>query len=827
MKHHPTLLILLSIILPFLKTSGQSSSDIYQKIKKLEETTTVLYVAAHPDDENTRLISWMSKERQFRTAYISLTRGDGGQNLIGAELGVDLGLIRTRELMAARAIDGGEQYFTRAFDFGYSKTSEETIEIWEREKILEDLVYVIRKIKPDIMICRFPPDDRAGHGHHSSSAILTREAFECAADPKKFPGQVPLLGTCQVKRLYWNTFRFGSNNTTSEQQLKTDVGGFSTLLGKSYGELAAESRSQHKSQGFGVAAQRGTQIEYFSPVAGDTNVRDIFLCENFWLTQKNGNEIIRKIKNTLSQFDFNKPSASVMALLEIRKLIAGIPDHPVKSQKTKEINQIIVDCLGIWSSAYSFCENYTKDDTLHVNLQLILRGYDSLQVNLMKSPNNDSLLNITLKQQQLISKSIVLKGPGALSQPYWLHQQHDKGTFIITDKELTGNAWNPPAIELKTEILLHKDTIPLLIPVTYKVTDPVKGESIQPVVFSPIITGRLSEKNSVFIRPERRKYKLMLNYSGSKPDSITLRAKITGDPAWETDFTDTVLFFSFKGEEQQIEFTIYPKQKKLQASGLTFYYQLNNKPAMLLMGQKDIRYDHIPPITWFPELKTVLKTENIQINCSKILYIKGAGDEVAAMIRQTGVQVDETNAEHLSEINLEGYDAIVTGIRAYNTDKNLPSVFNKIMGYVKNGGTFLVQYNTNSNLHPSSYMTPYPYTISRNRVTEEDAPVTFANEKHSILNYPNKITPADFNDWVQERGLYFATKTDSAFTNILLMNDKGEKPQEGSLIAAKYGKGTYIYTGLSFFRQLPAGVPGAFRLFANLISQKSAKEKTE
>jgi LmbE family N-acetylglucosaminyl deacetylase len=821
----PQVLLPVLLFLAINNAYSQSSSDIYSRIKKLEETTTVLYIAAHPDDENTRLITWMSKEKRFRTAYISLTRGDGGQNLIGAELGVDLGLIRTRELMAARAIDGGEQYFTRAYDFGYSKTSEETITLWNREKILEDMVYVIRKIKPDVMICRFPPDQRAGHGHHSSSALLAKEAFDMAADPSKFPQQVTSLGSWQVKRLYWNTFKFGGNNTTSEQQLKIDVGSYNPLLGKSYGELSAESRSQHKSQGFGVPSQRGTQIEYFSPVAGDTNVTDVFKNDNFWASQKDGNEIIQLINSTLTAFDFKKPSSSIPSLINLRKIISQLPDHSIKNQKLKELDLIISDCLGLWKSAYSFSEKYAINDTLHVNLQMVVREYDSVTVRLLRNQYNDSSSTFSLVNQTMQNKAIILKGPSATTQPYWLQTTPDKGTFKIPDILLTGQAWNPEPIILQAEIVLKDSRIPIEIPVTYKVTDPVKGESIKPLVIAPLLTGRLSENTSIYNNLSKRKYKLKLKYEGSQSEQIKLYTDITGDKGWKINITDTLLSFSLKGEEKEIDFFIQPTEKTLQDAALSFRFQMKNATTEQLKSSKEITYDHIPPITWFPELKTTLKFADIKTNATKILYIKGAGDDVAVMLKQIGIQSDEVTAEEISEINLDQYDAIVTGIRAYNTDKNLPSVFSKIMAYVEKGGTFLVQYNTNSNLHPASIMTPYPYTISRNRVTEEEAVVTLTDENHPLLNHPNKITSKDFEGWVQERGLYFATKIDSAFTNILLMNDKGEQPQEGSLIVTKYGKGTYIYTGLSFFRQLPAGVPGAFRLFANLIGQKPSNDK--
>ncbi|MBK9318928.1 MAG: PIG-L family deacetylase [Bacteroidetes bacterium] len=462
-----------------------------------------------------------------------MTRGDGGQNLIGAELGVDLGLIRTRELMAARAIDGGEQYFTRAYDFGYSKTSEETITLWNREKILEDMVYVIRKIKPDVMICRFPPDQRAGHGHHSSSALLAKEAFDRAGDPSKYPQQVASLGIWQVKRIYWNTFRFGGNNTTSEQQLKIDVGSYNPLLGKSYGELSAESRSQHKSQGFGVPSQRGTQIEYFSPVAGDTNVTDVFKNDNYWLSQKSGKEILQILNNTLTNFDFRKPSTSIPSLLNLRKIISQLPDHSIKNQKLKELDLIITDCLGLWKAAYSFSERYAINDTLHVNLQMVVREYDSVTVHLLPNRYNDSSSTFSLINQTLQNKAIILKGHSAPTQPYWLQSTPDKGAFKIPDIQLTGQAWNPDPIILKAEIVLKDNRIPIEIPVTYKVTDPVKGESIKPLVIAPLLAGRLSENTSLYNNLDKRKYKIKLKYEGSSPEQIKLYTDISGDNGWK------------------------------------------------------------------------------------------------------------------------------------------------------------------------------------------------------------------------------------------------------------------------------------------------------
>ena len=820
--------LLIFILLKTTGLFGQTSADIYQRIRKLEVCTTVLYVAAHPDDENTRLITWMSKEKLFRTAYISLTRGDGGQNLIGAELGVDLGLIRTRELMAARAIDGGEQYFSRAYDFGFSKTPDETLQTWEKDKVLEDLVYVIRKLKPDVIICRFPPDQRAGHGHHSSSAILAREAFDLASDPTKFPEQIKLLGTWKVKRLYWNTFNFGGNNTTNEQQAKLDVGSYNPLIGKSYGELSAESRSQHKSQGFGVPAQRGTQLEYFSPVAGDTTVTDIFQnTPSYWETLKNGKEITDKIKKIESTYNWTNPSLSLSALLELRAILLKLPDHHLKSQKLKELESIIIDCTGLWIAAYSNSELYSVRDTLHVNLQAIVRNYDSLQIKLIPDNANDSSILLSLNKQLISTKKIILKSPSTISQPYWLNTNHNKGTFNISDIAQTGQPWSSESVILHAKVILDNQFLDLDIPVTFKMTDPVKGELFHPLVISPSVTGNISEKVSVFNQLKKRAYKLKVRYNLASPDSVIIHCNNSNNKDWKTSLSDTTVFFSKKNEEIEIRFTIEPKRTAAPNNELTFSFSLKNGTTELMKSTKEITYNHIPPITWFPELKIKLEFSDIKIKAHQILYIKGAGDEVAPMLRQMGCTVDEVTGDILEEIPLEKYDAIVTGIRAYNTDERLPYFFDKIMKYVENGGNFIVQYNTNSNLHPIKFMAPFPYTISRNRVTEEDAEVSFTDSLLPILNTPNKLSPKDFEGWVQERGLYFASKLDSAYTNVFLMHDKGENPQEGSLILCNFGKGRYIYTGLSFFRQLPAGVTGAMRLFANLLGEDHQPEVTQ
>ncbi|MBK9637267.1 MAG: PIG-L family deacetylase [Bacteroidetes bacterium] len=812
------LFVLLSLLNSQL--SGQPSTEIFQSIKKLEVTTTVLYIAAHPDDENTRLITWMSKEKLFRTAYISLTRGDGGQNLIGSELSENLGLIRTRELMAARTIDGGEQFFTRANDFGYSKTSDETLEFWEKEKVLEDLVYVIRKIKPDVIICRFPPDSRAGHGHHSSSAILAKEAFDAASDPKIFPYQVEEFGSWQVKRIYWNTFRFGSNNTTTEQQLKIDAGGYNILDGKSNGEIAAESRSQHKSQGFGVPSQRGTQLEYFSPVAGDTLVTDPFAnIPSFWEQSASGKVISSLLQKIIKEYNFQNPSTSIDDLLKARSFIRKMPSSTIQKQKLKEIEKIIKDVIGLWTSAYSYRERYAEQDTIHITFQSILRNYPEATLKVNGAIYSDSSNSFSLTKQLFQSRKMVLAGSPTNSQPYWLIENHPIGVFTIPDKREIGKPWNDVPMFVSAELYIKNDTLLLQIPVLYKETDPVRGELIHPLIISPILTGNLSENKSIFLNDQPKTYELLLQYWGATDTSITINSTISNDE-WKSSFKDTTINFKANSTPTTIRFSIQAKGVNTTNGTTSFSFKTGNEKWNNLQGNTSINYNHIPRITWFPTLQIDLQKVDIKIGSKNILYIKGAGDEVASSLRKIGFKVDEVNAIALHSMDLKKYDAIITGIRAYNTDEELANLVQPLFKYMEDGGTFIVQYNTNSNLHPSTFKTPYPFTIGRNRVTDELAKVTFTQPNDPIFNSPNKLTEKDFEGWVQERGLYFASKIDSNYTNLILMNDKDDSPQEGSLIRCQYGKGKYIYTGISFFRQLPAGVPGAYKLFANMIGQK-------
>jgi len=811
---------MLMLFLP-LASSAQSSADILKRLKKLRNPNTVLFIAAHPDDENTRLITWLSKEKGFRTAYLSLTRGDGGQNLIGSELGVELGLIRTRELMAARSLDGGEQFFTSAYDFGYSKSTDETLRFWDKEKVLEDMVYVIRKIRPDVIICRFPPDKRAGHGHHSASAYLAAEAFRRASDPASFHWQLPATGIWNPERIYWNTYNFGSGNTTSESQFQIDAGGYDPLSGMSNGEVAALSRSQHKSQGFGVPAQRGIQKEFFLAVDGDSACTHVFDdVIDHWTKLPGGKAVAAALDKVIRNFDLRSPKESIASLVKIRSMILQLPADPFTRRKLAELDDILPDLAGFWAAAYAFSEKYVAGDTVHVSIQAISRLSDSLSLSVDTIGNGLPTCSVALPFQKLQNRKAIISSGKGITQPYWLMKLPSGGMFSLGDSTLRTEPWNPPALSITGKLKMSGMDIPVDIPVSFKLTDPVKGELIQPLVMTPLVTGTLSQTVSVFHQAEKRTYKLKLSFHGSSPDTVQIILNDYDRDSWSVSFRDTLVYFKEKGEEQELQVQVTPLIMGPINHNISFSYRETGKTdTEVLTGFREISYDHIPKITWFPELKVRLQMVPMKVPSKRVLYIKGAGDFIPETMRQLGWKVDEKEASEIDSVSTSQYDAVITGIRAYNTDKRLPSLYGKLMDYVRSGGVYIVQYNTNSNLHPSKIMAPYPFSITRNRVTEEDAEVRFLSPSHQLLNAPNRITAGDFEGWVQERGLYFAGKMDSSYTDVLSMNDEGEEPSGGSLICAGWGKGMYIYTGLSFFRQLPAGVPGAWKLFVNLFGE--------
>lgn len=802
-----------------------TAAEIYQAIKKLNVLGTVLYVAAHPDDENTRLIAWLSKERLFRTGYLSMTRGDGGQNLIGNEQGIELGLIRTQELLAARRIDGGEQFFTRAFDFGFSKSPDETFSKWDKEKILSDVVWIIRKFQPDVVITRFPTTGEGGHGHHTASAILANEAFEAAANPSRFPEQLKYVQPWQVKRVLWNTFNFGGTNTQREDQFKTDVGGFNPLLGKSYGEIAAESRSQHKSQGFGVPAGRGQALEYFITTQGTSPVKDLMDGVDLSWKRVQGGEAIAPLADQIAaRFDFLHPEKSVPGLIELYRALKSLPSGYWRNKKLEETKELIVQCCGLWVDIFTQEPYAVQTDSIRFQIQLNNRGGVNLALKKIVTDGFDSVMNQPLPPNRNINytKTLYVDSGKPLTQFYWLINKMEKGYFQVTDPTLIGMPDNEPAYRVTFLINIEGTDLEFTRPVKYKYTDPVKGELYQPlVVVPPVVISPTENLKIVLTENEKKEGTLLLkgmkkNFSGK----LTARAGSQVLAVDQFAFSNPDFFINTRNQAQEIKYNVVPGKTITE----TQIAVKNNETEFAGKDLLEINYDHIPHIRYFQDAVVSFRYVNVKTYGKKIGYIVGAGDKVPEALEQMGYTVTLLGSKELSRVNLNQFDAILTGVRAYNTNDWLDNYYDRLMKYVEQGGNLIVQYNTNNFLGGvTARMGPYPFSINRNRITDENAEVTFLNSEHPVFNFPNKITADDFSGWVQERSIYHASDTTGKFEKLISMHDPGEKPDDGSLLVAQYGKGYFTYTGLVFFRQLPAGVPGAYRLLANLIALNRKK----
>ncbi len=802
-----------------------SSSDIYSEIQKLNFLGSVLYVAAHPDDENTRLISHFSNEVNARTAYLSLTRGDGGQNLVGPELREQLGMIRTQELLAARKIDGGEQFFTRANDFGYSKTPSETLEIWNKNEVLSDVVWIIRKFRPDVIINRF--DHRtpgSTHGHHTCSAMLSLEAFEMAGDASKFQDQLELVGTYDPKRLFFNTspWFYGGTEAFEEADksrfLTFDTGTYFPMKGLSNPEIASLSRSQHKSQGFGSTGSRGKQKEYIELIKGEmptdeTNIFDGI--DTSWNRIQGGKEIGSILTKVQENFDFEDPSKILPELLKAYHLIQDLQDKHWLEIKTREIKDIIYASSGLYLEAIADRASVTPSEEVPIKLEAINRS--AAQVKLISVelvPNNTTIEPAeNLDNNSSWNENLEFRLPenADFTNPYWLKFEGSIGMYKVDDQNLRGLPQTPLQNKAIFNLEINGEPITFEKPILYKFNDPVSGETYENFKVIPKAELNLHEDILVF------------NSSESKTAEITIQAnqadlsgtlKLKSEKDWSIKPAEFKVNIAPKGGTQTFKFSIFPPEGQ---SEITLHPVLETENNMYDQNVISIDYDYIPGQNLIQKSKLELVKLDIKKKGEIVGYIAGAGDVVPEAIRQMGYKVDMLNPSTINVNSLKKYDAVVLGIRSFNIIEDLKFQKKQLFKYVEEGGNLIVQYNTNRGL-VTDQIAPFNLQLSRDRVTNENAEVGFNLPEHELLNSPNKLGSSDFKNWVQERGLYFADSWSAEFEAPLYMNDPNEEPSSGSLLVARYGKGYYIYTGLSFFRQFPEAVPGAYRLFANMIS---------
>ncbi|NML63730.1 LmbE family protein [Hymenobacter sp. RP-2-7] len=821
-----------------------SSSEILQGLKKLDTLGSVMYIAAHPDDENTRLLAYLANERHLETSYLSLTRGDGGQDLIGPELREQLGVIRTQELLAARRIDGAKQFFTRANDFGFSKTSQEALSVWDHQQVLSDAVWIIRQQRPDVLITRFPPDPRAGHGHHQASAIIAAEAFDAAGDPKRFPEQLKYVQVWQPKRLYWNTGSFfvkpGEN---MDGYLKLDAGGYNPLLGQSYGEIAAHSRSQHRSQGFGAAAQRGEAIEYFQFVKGTPAKTDLFEgIDQTWNRVPGGAAIGKMVEDVIRKYDASNPSASVAGLEKVFQGLASLmtvdKDHFWIQKKLQEESVLMQACAGVYAEATVSEPALASGGEALVTYDIINRSGLPIrleQVRLSRAHFKGDATTITLDDEAPDSKQAITLGAGKhatgtlplkgftnalISQPYWLREPGSVGMYKLSEPEsdyLRGQPENDPVATATFRYAVgEKRFKSITVPVQYKHTDPVLGELYEPLVVVPPVLVNIPAAQAYVFADQQ-----------AKPVPVTLRAGAAGvsgslalqvPAGWQAEPAAAPFSFKSKDEEQTVTFMLRPLGGAAEGkSELRAVATVGGQSYS--RGIQTIKYPHIPTQTLFPEASAPLVRLRVARGHTQTIgYLMGAGDQVPEALRQLGYAVTLLNpATDLTPERLARYDAVVLGVRAYNTVEQLKTQQPALLRYVENGGTLLVQYVVNrGTVLPE--IGPYPLTLSNNRITVENTPVTFLKPSVPLLSAPNQLTPADFaTGWVQEQGLYYPSAWDAHYQPVIASHDPGEAEQQSAILVAPYGKGRYIYTGLALFRQLPAGVPGAYRVLANLV----------
>lgn len=809
--------------LPTNITAQSDAASTYKDIKKFGVLASVLYVAAHPDDENTRLISYLSNHLSAHTTYLSLTRGDGGQNLIGSEIREMLGVIRTHELLEARRIDGGSQLFSRANDFGYSKTAAETFNIWNREEVLSDVVWAIRTMQPDVIINRFNTDiTRPNHGHHTASAILSLEAFDLAANPKLFSSQLSLTDTWQPRRIFFNTswFFYGSkenfDKVDKSKMVGIDIGAFDNITGESNSEIAARSRSMHKSQGFGSAETRGESMDYLDLLkdSGGTIPKHIFDgIDITWNRISGGAAIARKSELLKKNYNFKDPAASVSLLLEIYEDIKLLDDSFWKNKKLDECEALIKNCLGLFIEVRGSVFRTSPEMIIPVTLEVINRSQINVKLKSIALPDNASIsLDTDLAYNQVYLKDIQLTIPDKLSTPYWLKELSSEGMYKVPEQKLRGLPADPHALMTSISCDVAGHSLSFDLPVQYRIIDPAEGEIYRPIMITPPVTIDKDADVLLFPKGESRVFNMTLT---AIQDSVsgTLNLAIA-QPGWQVIPKEIEWSFSRPGESIAVAFTITAPAF---ASTGTLIPEIKSGEKSFHHSVATIDYSHLPYLSVVRDASLNLQSFDIKITPRNIAYIDGAGDDVAESIEQLGYDIDVVDPIDISATNLKNYQVVILGIRAFNTIESLTYKNKLLFDWVHAGGTLIVQYNTNRGLVTED-IAPYPLTLSRDRITEEVAPVTILAKDHAVMNFPNKIDHSDFANWVQERGLYFPNAWNENFVSILEMNDTSEIPTKGALLIAPYGEGHYVYTGLSLFRHLPAGVPGAYRLLSNLIS---------
>jgi len=811
--------------LTFGSAPNETHSDainVKQSLDRLAVTGSVLMIAAHPDDENTGLISYLARGRKVRTAYLSLTRGEGGQNVIGPEQGADLGILRTEELLQSRRVDGGQQFFSRAIDFGYSKSSKEALDKWGHDAVLGDIVWVIRSFRPDVVILQFTGTSRDGHGQHQASAILGREAYDAAGDPKKFSQQLKYVQPWHPTRLMVNRRGFTPEMQKEiealSERVDLEIGGYDPLLGYSYGELAGISRSLNSSQSDGTPRMRGDLKTTLVTLSGPPAKKDLFDGVDLtWSRYPGGETVGKMLAEAARTWKADDPTPCIDWLVKARAAAAKL-DSPEVTERIRQIDETIAKCAGLWLDFSTDREQILAGNEFKLKVTAIQRTampvvIDSLRVNGEELGGAKTPIALKPNEVKVIDTPHTMTAAGATTQPYWLREPAAGDLYQVADARLIGLPENPPLLTLQADVQIGQAHVKLERPVLYRYMDRMHGESIKPVVVMPPASLRFLQPAQVFPALASKKIEVEVNSHAAVKEG---RVSLTAPAGWKIKPASESVAFGGAGEQKILTFDVTPVQ-----GAAVGYLKASFETAgrQIAVDVRHIDYPHIPLQTLFPPSETKLVRADTVVLARRVGYVMGAGDDVPAALLQLGCDVVLLNPSDLAQGDLSQFDAIVTGIRAYTERPDLVANQPRLMEYVSHGGTLVVQYNRieRDRSELLKHMGPYPFEVGSQRVTVEEAPVVF-DTNNPLLTSPNRITERDFDGWVQERGLYFASKWDAHYETPFEMHDPGDPPLKGSTLVARYGKGVYIFTAFSFFRELPAGVPGAYRLFANFLS---------
>ncbi len=836
---------------PRLQPQERGAVALGEFVEGLGTNTRVLMIGAHPDDEDTQLIAYLARARHVETAYLSLTRGDGGQNLIGNELGPVLGMIRTEELLAARRLDGGRQYFTRAFDFGFSKSLDETMERWPRDSILEDMVAIVRAFRPQVIVSVWSGTPADGHGHHQYSGVLAREVFDAAADSVRYPPSAVHGLRPWAAAKFYRTRRGGGGS------LSFNVGDYDPLIGESYSQLATESRSQHRSQGQGGLPQRGprfTGVQLEVSRVGDPAVYEHGLFDGMdssW-TRFDSLRLADSVRTAIDSLhvaeaavdravDLIHPSTMVAPLLTYVRLASraanGVTCEPLEALNAdtrtcsaamgdlslalattrRRATSALLNAAGIAIEATAPRELIAEGDTMPVTVSVYNQGKGVVSIESMSLINQ---LSMAAKQARPIlpdsmgRQLLPYRGGTSPTLPWWLERRQtgalfnqSSATMVMGEDRLQTSG---------VDVVLRMDDVRIPVrtgPIVARYADRATGEVRRPVATVPEISVLLQHEVE-YARANVPFDRMMLVYvhsAAAAPREVDVKLQLPAGLHADTAlrhvtvpaFGDASLYFRVQG-------TLTTGRHQVSAVA-------TSRGRTFALGFVPIEYAHIRPQRYYRPSVLQLEAVNATFANLRVGYIRGVGDNVMPMLSELGLPVTEIDPVALPQTKLSDFTTIVLGPRAYEASDALVANTPLLMRFVRNGGTVVAQYGQTMD---RAGLLPYPVTFSRpaERVTDEDAAVRVLDPGSPLLARPNRIGDADFANWVQERATYMPSAFDKAYRAVFSMNDKDAPPNDAAVLVAPVGKGTYVFTSLAFFRQLPAGNPGAARLFINLLS---------